>query len=256
MNGIRGDWQARAIQVLFVAAILLLWYYVSTSGLVGVIFLPPLPRVIDKFLQIIQTGSLYYNLAVTAYELAMAFSIASILGLSIGYFVGRSRIAVVIFEPLLAGLFAVPIIVFLPLFILFFGIDMQSKIAFGATYAFFPIVLNAIGGISQIDPRLIIVARSMGANEGQLFRRVLLPAALPVIATGLRIGCIIGFLSILGSEMIAGLRGLGSRIVTLAEGMNTVEMFAYIIFVILMAALLNVTLTRMQARFSAPREQP
>ena len=153
-------------------------------------------------------------------------------------------------EPLIAGLFAIPLVVFLPLFILFFGIGVESKIAFGATYAFFPIVLNTIGGISQVDPRFVTVARSMGATERQMFRRVLLPAALPVIVTGLRIGCIIGFLSILGSEMIAGLRGLGSRIVWLAEGMNTAEMFAYIVFVIIMAAILNMSLTRLQKRFS------
>jgi ABC-type nitrate/sulfonate/bicarbonate transport system permease component len=255
MNRVRGDWLTRAIQVAFIAALLAIWYYASTAGLVRPVFLPPLPRVIDKFLQIVRTGTLYYHLAITMLELAAAFSIACTLGLGIGYLVGRSRLAVTVFEPLLAGLFAIPLIVFLPLFILFFGIDMPSKIAFGATYAFFPIVLNTISGISQIDPRLVVVARSMGANETQLFRRVLLPAALPVIATGLRMGCIIGFLSILGSEMIAGLRGLGSRVVTLAEGMNTIEMFAYILFVILTAAALNVSLTRMQARFSAPGER-
>ena len=161
-----------------------------------------------------------------------------------------------VFEPLLAGLFAIPLIVFLPLFILFFGIGMESKIAFGASYAFFPIALNTIGGISQVDPRFVTVARSMGANDAQLFRRVLLPAALPVIVTGLRMGCIIAFLSILGSEMIAGLRGLGSRVAALAEGMNTAEMFAYIVFVILLAALLNTMLTKMQRRFSEAGQAP
>lgn len=251
MNGRRIDWHARAIQVAFVAVLLLGWYIVSRTGHVNAIFLPALPQVADKFLQIVQTTRLYDNLRVTLLELAAAFSIACVLGLTIGYFVGRSRHAVIVFEPLLAGLFAIPLIVFLPLFILFFGIDMESKIAFGATYAFFPIVLNTIGGISQVDPRYITVARSMGASDGQLFRRVLLPAALPVIVTGLRMGCIIGFLSILGSEMIAGLRGLGSRIVTLAEGMNSAEMFAYIVFVIIFAAILNTLLTDMQKRFGA-----
>ena len=131
---------------------------------------------------------------------------------------------------------------------------LNPKIAFGASYAFFPIVLNTIGGISQVDPRFVTVARSMGAGERQLFRRVLLPASLPVIITGLRIGFTIGFLSILGSEMIAGLRGLGNRIVTLAEGMNTAEMFAYILLVILLAIGLNVSLTNIQRRFDEPRE--
>ena len=154
-----------------------------------------------------------------------------------------------------AGIFAVPLVVFLPLFILFFGIGMESKIAFGASYAFFPIVLNTIGGISQVDPRFVTVAKSMGATERQMFRRVLLPAAMPLIVTGLRIGCTIAFLSILGAETISGLRGLGSRISRLAEGMNTPEMFAYILFVILMALILNITLTMMQKRFSAPEQR-
>jgi ABC-type nitrate/sulfonate/bicarbonate transport system permease component len=249
------DWQARIIQVLFVAVLALIWLYIGQNGLVNSIFLPKLPNVLEKFVQILQTSRLYDNLRVTLFELAVAIIIAGTSGLLVGYLVGRSRYATVVFEPLLAGVFAVPLIVFLPLFILFFGIGEESKIAFGASYAFFPIVLNTIGGMSQVDPRLITVARSMGATETQLFRRVLLPAALPVIVTGLRIGCTIGFLSILGSEMIAGLRGLGSRVVTLAEGMNTSEMFAYILFVILMAIVLNVTLTYMQTRFGEPAKQ-
>jgi ABC-type nitrate/sulfonate/bicarbonate transport system permease component len=251
MNG-RIDWQARAIQFGFIAVLAALWYYIGKAEIVSSIFLPDLPRVLEKLWQVLQTRRLYDNLAVTLFELVAAFSIASVFGLLIGYLVGRSRYATLVFEPLLAGVFAIPLVVFLPLFILFFGIGVESKIAFGASYAFFPIVLNTIGGISQVDPRFIDVARSMGASESQMFRRILLPAALPVIVTGLRIGCTIGFLSILGSEMIAGLRGLGSRIVNLSEGMNTAEMFAYILFVIFMAVILNVTLTTMQRRFDEP----
>jgi ABC-type nitrate/sulfonate/bicarbonate transport system permease component len=253
MNGRGIDWHARAIQIAFVLGVILLWYIIGATGKINAIFLPELPRVVEKFLLIMQTSRLYENLRVTLTELAVAISIACTLGLAVGYFVGRSRYAVLVFEPLLASLFAIPLVVFLPLFILFFGIGMESKIAFGASYAFFPIALNTIGGISQVDPRFITVARSMGANDAQLFRRVLLPAALPVIVTGLRMGCIIGFLSILGSEMIAGLSGLGNRIVTLAEGMNTAEMFAYIVFVIILAAFLNTMLTKMQQRFSEAR---
>ena len=114
------------------------------------------------------------------------------------------------------------------------------------------IVLNTIGGISQVDPRYVRVAHAMGADDWKMFRRVLLPAALPVIVTGLRIGCIIGFLSIIGSEMIAGLEGLGSQIVRLGEGMNIAEMFAYIVFVIIFAIALNLALTSLERRFAIP----
>jgi ABC-type nitrate/sulfonate/bicarbonate transport system permease component len=251
----RIDWQARAIQILFVIIVASIWYYIGQAHIVNSIFLPELPLVLQKFVQIVQTSRLYDNLRVTLSELVVALAIAGTSGLLVGYLVGRSRYATIVFEPLLAGAFAVPLVVFLPLFILFFGIGVESKIAFGASYAFFPIVLNTIGGISQVDPRFIMVARSMGADRRQMFRRILLPAALPVIVTGLRIGCTIGFLAILGSEMIAGLRGLGNRIVTLSEGMNTAEMFAYILFVILMAVVLNVLLTTMQKRFGEPSRQ-
>jgi len=250
MKSPRFDWQARGIQLGFLVLVALAWYYVTTARLVSQIFLPPLPLVFDKLVQVVQTGRFYENLAVTLYELFIAFIIASVAGLVVGYFVGRSRYATTVFEPLLAGVFAVPLIVFLPLYILFFGIGPESKIAFGASYAFFPVVLNTISGISQVDQRLIVVARSMGANERQLFRRVLIPAALPVIATGLRIGFTIGFLAILGSETISGLRGLGTRIANLSEGMNTPEMFAYILLVIFLAILLNFSLTHLQRRFS------
>jgi ABC-type nitrate/sulfonate/bicarbonate transport system permease component len=249
------DWSARAIQAAFLVVLLALWDFVTQNGIVSPIFLPPLRLVATKFWQVLQTSTLYANLWVTVVEVLGAVAIAYALGLSIGYLVGRSRYAVTVFEPLFAGLFAIPIIIFLPLFILFFGIDIESKIAFGATYAFFPVVLNTIGGIAGVDPRFVTVARSMGATEAQLFRRVLFPAALPVIVTGLRMGCIVAFLSILGSEQIAGLRGLGTRIVRLGEGMNTAEMFAYIVFVILMALVLNITLTRVQRRFSRGREE-
>jgi ABC-type nitrate/sulfonate/bicarbonate transport system permease component len=254
MKTAKFDWQARSIQAAFVIVVIALWYYVGRRGLVSPIFLPKLPNVLDKFVGIVQSSTFYGNLGITLFEFLVAVAIASTCGLTIGYLVGRSRYAVVVFEPLLASVFAVPLVVFLPLFILFFGIGFESKIAFGAAYAFFPIALNTIGGISQVDPRFVTVARSMGASERQLFRRVLLPAALPVIVTGLRIGCTIGFLAILGSEMIAGLRGLGSRIVSLAEGMNTAEMFAYIVFVIILAMILNVTLSQMQRRFGERRE--
>ena len=98
------------------------------------------------------------------------------------------------FEPLLAGVYSVPIILFLPLFVLFFGLGPGSKIAIGTTISFFPIVLNTIAGFGYVDRIFITAARSMGASDLQMFRYVLLPAALPVILTGLRIGFTVALL--------------------------------------------------------------
>jgi ABC-type nitrate/sulfonate/bicarbonate transport system permease component len=242
-------WRVAAIQLGAIVALLAVWDYVGEHKIISPILLPTLRNVVFRLSRIVETGAVWPHFFVTFLELLAGFAIAALAGLLTGYLIGRSRTGVIVFEPLLAGLFAVPLIVFLPLFILYFGIGSASKIAFGATYAFFPIALNATAGMRSVEQRFIAVARSMGASQSQMFWRVLLPAALPVVVTGLRVGCIICFLAIIGSEMIASLMGLGNRIATLGEGMNTAEMFAYILFVVLISLALNVGLTLLERRF-------
>jgi ABC-type nitrate/sulfonate/bicarbonate transport system permease component len=169
-------------------------------------------------------------------------------GTLVGYFVSRSRYLIRVFEPLFAGIYSIPIILFLPLYVLFFGLGPASKIALGTTISFFPIVLSTIAGFGNADRTLVTAARSMGASDYQLFRHVLVPAALPVILAGLRMGFTVALLSIIGSETIASLAGLGHHIVELAEGMDMPRMFAYIAFVVVIAGLLNGIVSFLEAR--------
>jgi ABC-type nitrate/sulfonate/bicarbonate transport system permease component len=247
-------WQVGAIQVGVLIALLAAWDYVGENKFVNPVLLPSLRNVFSRLVRVIESGVIWTHFTVTLLELLAGFAIAALAGLVTGYFIGRSRTGVIVFEPLLAGLFAIPLVVFLPLFILYFGIGSASKVAFGAAYAFFPIALNTLSGVRNVEQRYVAVARSMGANPSQMFWRVLLPAALPVIVTGLRVGCIICFLSIIGSEMIASLMGLGNRIVTLGEGMHTAEMFAYIVFVVAISMALNLGLTALERRFQRSPE--
>ena len=136
----------------------------------------------------------------------------------------------------------------MPLYVLFFGLGPASKIALGATISFFPIALNTIAGFGYVDKTFVVAARSMGASDYQLFRHVLMPAALPIILSGMRIGFTVALLSIIGSETIASLAGLGHRIVHLAEGMEIAPMFAYIVFVVAIAMILNTCVSVLEAR--------
>ena len=176
-------------------------------------------------------------------------------GITLGYLISRSQYSIRVFEPLFAGIYSVPIILFLPLYVLFFGLGPASKIALGATISFFPIVLNTIAGFGYVDRIFVTAARSMGASDYQMFRHVLLPAALPVILTGMRIGFTVALLSILGSETIASLAGLGHRIVHLAEGMETARMFAYIVFVVVIAVILNTVRVVARSAGEAPMSE-
>ncbi|HKF08793.1 MAG TPA: ABC transporter permease [Xanthobacteraceae bacterium] len=250
MSGNQGETRlaSRAVQVAFLIALLVLWYLATTRWRVSPLLLPNPLVVLRDFWSILITGEFIGDLRVTLTEFVSAFGIAASLGLLFGYLIGRSQYRIQIFEPLFAGIYSVPIILFLPLYVLLFGLGPASKIALGATIGFFPIALNTIAGFGYVDRTLVIAANSMGASDLQLFRYVLLPAALPIILTGMRMGFTVALLSIIGSETIASLAGLGHRIVYLAEGMEMAPMFAYIAFVVAIAAILNTLVSALEAR--------
>jgi len=239
---------SRAVQVTFLIVLIALWYLATTRWKVSPLLLPNPVRVLADFWEILKTGEFIGDLRVTLGELAAAFAISATSGVIVGYLISRSQYRIRVFEPLFSAIYSVPIILFLPLYVLFFGLGPASKIALGATISFFPIALNTIAGFGYVDKVLVTAARSMGASDYQLFRYVLLPAAFPIILTGMRMGFTIALLSIIGSETIASLAGLGHRIVHLAEGMEMAQMFAYIVFVVAIAAILNTLVSALEAR--------
>ena len=239
---------SRGVQAGFVLVLLAAWYLGTTYGHISPILLPNPVNVFDELIDVLSTGEFVGDLEVTLSELAIAFSISATAGIVLGYLISRSQYSIRVLEPLFAGIYAVPIILFLPLYILFFGLGPASKIALGVTTSFLPIVLNTIAGFGYVDRIFVRAARSMGASEFQLFRWVLLPAAFPVILTGLRIGFTVALLSILGSETIASLAGLGHRIAHLAESMDIARMFAYIAFAVAIALFLNTVVSTLESK--------
>jgi len=239
---------SRAVQIAFLLGLFVLWYCATNFWGVNHLLLPNPVAVFHQLVDVLQGGEYLPDLRVTATEFVVAFVLATTTGTVVGFFVSLSRYSVRVFEPLFAGIYSIPIILFLPLYVLFFGLGPASKIGLGTTIAFFPIVLSTIAGFGNVDRTLVTAARSMGASNYQLFRYVLVAAALPVILTGLRMGFTVALLSILGSETIASLAGLGHHIVQLAEAMEMSRMFAYIVFVVAIATLLNVTVSYFEAR--------
>jgi len=244
----RSRFASRAVQVSFVVALLALWYLGTAVWGVSHLLLPNPVKVWHELRDVLASGDFWPDLKITLSELVVAFSISCTSGITLGYLISRSPYLIKVFEPLLAGIYSVPIILFLPLYVLFFGLGPASKIALGTTISFFPIVLNTIAGFGYVDRIFITAARSMGASDFQMFRYVLLPAAWPVILTGLRIGFTVALLSILGSETIASLAGLGHKIVHLAEAMETARMFAYIAFAVAIAVCLNTITSSLERR--------
>ncbi|HEY6256558.1 MAG TPA: ABC transporter permease [Xanthobacteraceae bacterium] len=244
----RSRWASRAVQALFLVVVISFWYFATASGHISPILLPDPRAVLSELIDVLKTGEFVDDLVVTLTELAVAFTISTVLGVVTGYLISRSPYLIKVFEPLLAGAYAIPIILFLPLYILLFGLGPASKFALGATISFFPIAMNTIAGFGYVDQIFITSARSMGASNFQLFRWVLLPAAFPVIVTGLRMGFTVALLAILGSETIASLKGLGHHIVHLSESMDMARMFAYITFAVAIAAFLNAVVSKLEEK--------
>ena len=239
---------SRMVQVGFVFLLLVLWYLATELWGVSGLLLPKPGAVLRELINVLRTGEFVADLRITLSELAAAFALAAAGGTLAGYLVSRSQYWTRAVEPLLSAIYAIPIILFLPLYVLFFGLGPASKIALGATIGFFPVALSTVAGFGGVERIYTVTARSMGCSDYQLFRWVLLPAALPVILGGLRMGFTTALLSIIGSETLASLAGLGHRIVHLAEAMEMARMFAYIVFVIAIAVTLNAIVSRLEAR--------
>jgi ABC-type nitrate/sulfonate/bicarbonate transport system permease component len=229
----------RLVQLAILIAAFAAWYALTLPGRVNPILLPPPGTVFHDFGVLVTTRGIWTDLLVTISEWLIAFAIGAVAGCLAGYAVSLTPYAVRVFDPLLAGFYSVPAILLFPLYLLFFGLGPASKIAIGTTIAFFPVALNTIAGFSFVNRGYVRAARSMGANDWQLFSTVMLPAALPVVLTGFRLAGIIAFMTILGCEMISSLSGLGHRIVELGENMEPSKMFACIIFAVLLAVAIN-----------------
>ncbi len=238
----------RAIQLAFLILAGGAWYALTQARVVSPLFLPPPQAVYATLTRLLATPQFWSAVQVTLTTIAKAYGIAIVSGVFVGYLITRSRFWTDVLEPVIAGLFTIPITLFFPLFILFFGIGPASKVAYGATYGFFPIALNTIAGLAHADERYLRAARSMGASGFDTFRHVLLPGALPVLLTGLRVGFFICFASVLGGEALSSIAGVGRNIALSAELMESARMYAWIAFVICTAVTLNFLMTFIENR--------
>jgi ABC-type nitrate/sulfonate/bicarbonate transport system permease component len=215
--GLRGSrlprGRALALRLGAVAAFLALWSLVSGAVVVmklfNPIFLPGPWLVLGNVLDMAVRGQLWVHLAATLERVALGFGIGAALGVALGVAAGSLAPVRHVVEPIVEMLRPIPPLAVLPMFIVWVGIGETSKIGFITYATFFPIFLTTVTGVRQIDPLLLRAARSLGARGVGLSTRVILPAALPDILTGLRLGVALAFFVIVISEFIGAEHGLG-----------------------------------------------
>ena len=186
-------------------------------------------------LSLVRTELFWHHLAETAHAFALALSMAVITGVALGIWLGYHRLSGEIFIPMLVGFASIPKVVLYPLVLLAFGLGLPAKVAFGTMFGVPLIALSTISAVNNIRPVLLKVGRVLGLRSADMIRIVLIPAVMPEIMTGLRLGfslCLIG--TILG-EMFAARRGLGYLLMT-AIGLHDVSLIMALTFLLTLFA--------------------
>jgi sulfonate transport system permease protein len=173
------------------------------------LFLPAPWVVIGALLELARKGQLWMHVAATLQRVAVGFTAGAVLAVALGLLAGQIRAVRNVVEPVIELLRPIPPLAVLPLFIVWVGIGEASKVGFITYATFFPMFVTTVHGVTQIDGRLLRAAQSLGAQPRHLFLRVILPAALPDVLTGLRLGVALSFFVIVISEFVGAESGLG-----------------------------------------------
>ena len=189
--------------------IIIIWYLLTITETVRNNLLPPPQEVIDELLNLSSDGTLFSHILITLSRVFYGFVFGAVVATILGVITGVSPTLRSFFDPTIQALKAVPSLAWVPLFILWFGIFEDSKIALISVGVFFPIYLNLMMGIRQIDKKMIEVAHINNLNYFQTVRWVLLPGIIPEWVTGLRSGLALGWMFVIAAELMGASEGLG-----------------------------------------------
>lgn len=238
----------RLVQLGTLAALVTLWEAAVRGGWVDPLFVPTPSAVAHAVVAIgPETAGLVgetLGKTLAAYALSVGF------GVGLGLIIGGVRYLYDVLNPFLVALYAIPKILVLPWILLAFGLGPAPAVVYGTLQGFFPICLLVIGGVRDLDRMPFVVARSMGATSWQLYRKVILPAVLPAVLAGMRLGIIFSLLGVLVVEMFGGIRGMGFLLTTMANAFRAAELFAATALVSLLSVGVVLLLESLSRRLS------
>jgi ABC-type nitrate/sulfonate/bicarbonate transport system permease component len=227
--------------------LVVVWEAAARLGLVRPLFLSPFSMVLDQLYATLAQGELVPPLLVSLYRTAMGLLLAAVIGIPLGFLMVRSRVMAWLFDPIVAFGNPAPKLALIPIFTLWFGIDHLSKIMLVAATTVFPFILAAAAGARAVPLNQIWAARAMGSSELMLLRRVVLPASLPALLSGVRVAVPTALLTTFTAEMVAG-GGLGGALVLAQRYFESPTVYAYLLVMLACGYLLDVELLRIRRR--------
>ena len=215
--------------MLSVVGGLALWELVSRFLIANALFLAAPSQIVVAIYNLAVTGQLWHHVGISAAEFALGYVIASVIGIALGLAMASSATIKQALQPWISGLYATPTIALAPLFILWLGIGIWSKVLVVIFLVLFPVTINTEAGLRTTSERLIEMLRSFGATPRQIFFKVSLPSAVPFILAGLKLGIGRGLIGVVVAELFGSRAGLGRLISQSADAFNMPELFAGVI---------------------------
>jgi ABC-type nitrate/sulfonate/bicarbonate transport system permease component len=231
------------LRVVLVLLVLVVWQLMAMSGWLYTDVVPTLPIIVVALVKLLSNGDFYWNLWVTIDEVAVGLAIGGVAGLVAGLVLGANRFLAKAFEPYIYYLGPTPKIIFFPVMIMWFGVGGGSKVAMAAVSCFFPIALNVIAGMRQIDVVLIRVGKSFRANPWQMATKIYLPAMRHPVINGLRLGLGVALIGALLAETKISNRGIGFLVIQAYTVFDMPRMYAILIVLFVLAIGANVLMT-------------
>lgn len=232
------------------AAVLAAWEYLPRYGFINPMLLPPFSDVLTMLVELLQRPQVQDAIVTTAGEVIVAFIIAVPVGATLGVIIAESDYLSEIFKPMIFYVFSVPKSIFLPLFILVFGIGFQQKVAYAAFTTAFVVLMSAMAAVESVKSEHILVARSYGATRAQILTRVYIPSMVPILLETIRIAMIFNFTGVMIAEMYASRTGIGHLIAGWGENFQMPQLFAGVIILATVAILFNESVRFVEARCS------
>ena len=236
------------LMILPWVAAVLVWYAVALSGLVSSALVPTPGQVFKQFWRLLTTQSLWFDMLMSSERVLLGLASGITLAVPIGFVLGWYRPVRTAVDPLVNFFRALPPIALIPLVIVYFGIGETAKIVMLFYAAFFTGVIVMYEGIVQINPLFIRVARTLGATDGEVFRRVIVPLTVPHVLTAVRVALGVAWATLVASELIAAQRGLGAVIQNASNYFQIDVIYAGIICIGVIALLMDRGLRALGAR--------
>lgn len=234
-------WIIRLCSIVFVIAA---WEVLGRQ--VDPLFMSFPSAIAVSAVRLISTGELLVALMSSLRSLIVAFLIASGIGIGLGLLIGRYKAVDAATDWLVNALYATPLVAVIPLVILWFGLGNAAKLFIVTILAVFPILINTIAGVRNVPPQLIDVGNAFAANELQIFKKIILPSALPYMMTGLRLGIGRAIIGMVVAEFFTAITGLGALIVKYGNQYDTATMFVPIFVLMFLGVTLSMIVRNLE----------